>query len=105
MAGAQLRQRLVPALGAERGAQRGLEAAAEQDLVAVERRGAIRVALLLGAAETEPPALAAGVDRLGSGPLERVARGPRALAGLAERDDDGPAAPRRVLGAYPGFTG
>src|SRR5207248_2154445 len=73
--GPQLREGFVPALAAEGGAQGGFEAAAEQDLVAVECRGA--------GAEEQRADDAGGDDRSDSGNHHRDRGAQRKADGCA----------------------
>src|SRR5439155_1738644 len=94
MTGAQVRQRLLPGAAAVRRTQRGLEAATEERLVAIERGDTALVVLLLGAAQAHPPTLARRVDAFGAGRVEHLpcARGERVV--LEQRDQHRSAAPR-----------
>src|SRR5258706_767656 len=82
---------------ADVGTERGLEAAPEVGLDRIEIGLVGGVALRLGAAEPDPPALARRVDALRAAPRQEGAREFRLLVARGKNRDDGAAAPERVF--------
>src|SRR5262245_21888323 len=93
---AAVRARLGPRLTAE--LQRSLETAPVGNLVAGEHGGVARgIRGRFGVAETDPPRLARGIERLGAGLAQYRAGGVFLLGVVRLHEHDGMPAPQRLL--------